>query len=264
MEPANRYSRLVEHVFHQHHRPGAREVTFERESLERAARKLGMKLPKNLGDIIYSFRYRTTLPQSVAALAPAGERWVILPAGQACYRFVATPLADIIPNPGLAEIRIPDATPGIIGMYALSDEQALLAKLRYNRLIDLFTGITCYPLQSHLRTTVKGLGQVETDEIYVGLNRQGAHFVIPVQAKRGGDVLSIVQIWQDWHMVQEKFSRLVCRPVAAQFMDEEVIALFEFEPADHLLKIHNERHYRLVAPAVLTPEELGRYRSALP
>ncbi len=29
-----------------------------------------------------------------------------------------------------------------IEMYALSDEQALLAKLRYNRLLDVFTGVT--------------------------------------------------------------------------------------------------------------------------
>jgi hypothetical protein len=63
---------------------------------------------------------------------------------------------------------VPDATPGIVAKYSLNDEQALLAKVRYNRLIDIFTGVTCYSLQNHLRTTVAELGQVETDEIYVG------------------------------------------------------------------------------------------------
>jgi len=48
------------------------------------------------------------------------------------------------PNPLLSETKIPDATPGIIDMYALTDEQALLAKVRYNRLVDVFTGVTCY------------------------------------------------------------------------------------------------------------------------
>lgn len=65
----------------------------------------------------------------------------------------------------LAETKIPDSTPGIIAKYALNDEQALLAKVRYNRLIDIFTGVACYSLQSHLRTTVPKIGQVETDEI---------------------------------------------------------------------------------------------------
>ena len=46
----------------------------------------------------------------------------------------------------LAETKIPDATPGIIAKYASTDEQGLLAKLRYNRLLDILTGTTCYSL----------------------------------------------------------------------------------------------------------------------
>ena len=52
--------------------------------------------------------------------------------------------------------RNPDSTPGVIS-YALSDEQSLLATVRYNRLIDVFTGLTCYSLQNHLRTSQTGL-----------------------------------------------------------------------------------------------------------
>src|SRR5271157_4057421 len=37
--------------------------------------------------------------------------------------------------------------------YKFTDEQALLAKVRYTRLIDTFLGITAYSLQNHLRTT---------------------------------------------------------------------------------------------------------------
>lgn len=54
----------------------------------------------------------------------------------------------------MMETKIPNATPAIIAMYALSDEQALLAKVRYNRLVAVFTGVTCYSLQSHLRTAI--------------------------------------------------------------------------------------------------------------
>ena len=90
-------------------------------------------------------------------------------------------------------IKIPDATPEIISAYALNDEQALLAKVRYNRLIDLFLGITANSLQNHMRTTVKGIGQIEIDEVYVALDRRGIQYVIPVQAKGGKDQLSVVQ-----------------------------------------------------------------------
>ena len=81
------------------------------------------------------------------------------PGGAAEYCFVASATTLIVPSEILAETKVPDATPGIIGMYALNDEQALLAKLRYNRLIDVFTGVTSYSLQSHLRTTVPGVGR---------------------------------------------------------------------------------------------------------
>jgi hypothetical protein len=33
----------------------------------------------------------------------------------------------IVPAPMLAETKVPDATPGLIALYALNDEQALLA-----------------------------------------------------------------------------------------------------------------------------------------
>ena len=91
----------------------------------------------------------------------------------------------LIPNQNLAVTKIPDATPGIIAKYAFSDEQALLTRIRANRLIDIFLGIACYSLQNHLRTTVVGMGQVETDEIYVGVDKGGSHYVVPVQAKGG-------------------------------------------------------------------------------
>ena len=62
--------------------------------------------------------------------------------GQAKYKFALVSMPRIIPNNMLSETKILDATPGIIAKYAINDEQSLLAKLRYNRLIDIFTGIT--------------------------------------------------------------------------------------------------------------------------
>lgn len=255
----NRYARILETVFFERYRQGAREVEFARADLERVAAEQGIALPKNLGDVIYSFRYRNNLPDSILATAPQGETWIIRPAGRSLYKFALSLPIELIPNPRLIRTKIPDATPGVIVMYALGDEQSLLAKLRYNSLIDLFLGIKCYSLQSHLRTHVKGMGQVETDEIYVGIDRWGAQFVIPVQAKGGTDKLNIVQIEQDVAMCDAKFPNLACRPVAAQFMGEDVIALFECEVAGELVQIRRESHYQLVKPDEITEEELVDY-----
>ena len=132
--------------------------------------------------------------------------------------------------------------------------------LRYNRLVDIFTGLTCYSLQNHLRTTVTGLGQVETDEIYIGIDTHGAHYILPVQAKGGKDRQNQVQIEQDFALAAEHFPNLICRPIAAQFMDEGVIALFELVREDGRLAQRAESHYRLVPPDDLSDEELQCYR----
>jgi hypothetical protein len=149
-------------------------------------------------------------------------------------------------------------------MYALSDEQALLAILRYNRLIDVFTGVTCYSLQNHLRTTVPKLGQVETDEIYIGVDKRGAHYVLPIQAKGGNDRLSIVQIEQDIALCADKFPLLICRSIAAQFMEEDLIALFELEESNQGIVMAAERHYRLVPSEEVTAQDLKTYRERQP
>lgn len=260
---ANRYRALVEHIFFDAafgaYQPGTTEIAFEREDLERAAEALGIKLPKNLGDVVYSIRYRAPMPGSILETQPEGKEWVIEGAGRARYRFALVPINRIVPNRDLVTIKIPDATPEIIGTYALNDEQALLAKVRYNRLIDIFLGVTAYSLQNHLRTTVKGVGQIEIDEIYVGIDRHGAQYVVPVQAKGGSDQLSVVQAKQDIACCAEKFPHLICRSISAQFMEDDRIAIFELTVQDDQVRIVQERHYKLVSGAV-PADELETYR----
>jgi hypothetical protein len=256
----NRYSRIIERIFLSHYTPGATQVDFDREEFAHTAVDLNISPPKNLGDIIYSFRYRVPLPDTVQATAPEGTEWIIRPAGSGRYRFVAVSLSAIMPTARLAETKVPDATPGVIAMYALSDEQALLARVRYNRLIDIFTGVACYSLQSHLRSQVPGLGQVETDEVYIGIDGRGVHYVLPVQAKGGKDKLSIVQIEQDFALCEVRFPSLVCRPIAAQFMRADLIALFAFELTNGEVNVTAEKHYRLVPPSEMTDEDLAAYR----
>lgn len=257
----NRYVKIIEEIFTRNYHQGASEVAFARDEIVQVATKLKIPLPKNLGDIVYSFRYRTELPEAIRRLAPEGLEWIIRPVGQARYQFALTAFPLIRPNQLLAETKIPDATPGIIATYALSDEQALLAKLRYNRLIDIFTGVTCYSLQSHLRTTVPNMGQVETDELYVGIDKRGAQHVFPVQAKGGADKLGIVQIEQDFSMCAAKFPALICQPIAAQFMTDSVIALFAFEQGENGIAVSTEKHYRLVPADELTLDDLHTYRN---
>jgi hypothetical protein len=52
------YSQIIAHVFAKHYKRGEKEVVFDREEIVDAAQKLGLSRPKNVGDVVYSFRFR--------------------------------------------------------------------------------------------------------------------------------------------------------------------------------------------------------------
>ncbi len=257
----NRYASIIKYLFKTHYSTGATDIAFTRQELVEAASRLKIVLPKNLGDIIYSFRYRATFPDYIQERTPKDKRWIIVPRGTARYAFLLTSAKPIQPSPSLILTKIPDATPGIITRYALNDEQALLAKIRYNRLLDIFTGVTCYALQSHLRTQVPDIGQVETDEVYVGVDRRGVHFVFPVQAKGGRDKVEVVQILQDLRLCEHKFPGARVRPIAAQFVEDGSIALFELAEKTDSIRVVAERHYHLVPQEQISQIDLAAYKS---
>ena len=206
---SNRYTAIVEETFHSRFRTGQRAVALERDDIVRSATKLGIEVPKNLGDLIYAFRYQQKLPLSISDTAPEGETWIIRSAGTSKYRFALVTDAPLAPNRNL--------------------------------------------------TTVRGLGQVETDEIYVGLDKRGSHYVVPVQAKGGSDRLSRIQIEQDLAVCAEKLPSLICQPVGLQLMRNDLIAPFAFEQDGDEINVVSEKHYQLVPP----DEDLARYRRRL-
>ena len=216
---------------------------------------------KNIGDVPYSFRYRNDLPDSILATQPDGREWIIEGAGKGRYRFKLVRKTRILPRDDLVVIDVPDATPELIRAYKLDDEQALLAIVRYNRLIDTFLGLTTYSLQNHLRTTVEGMGQIEIDELYIGLDKRGCHYVIPVQAKGGRDQIGIVQTAQDIRFADQKFPGMRCRAIAAQFLEGEVVALFELTLQADGIKVVEERHYRLVPADEIDRQAIRDYRA---
>ena len=178
------------------------------------------------------------------------------------YRFSLGPSPIIRPNPHQATVKVPDTTPEIIKRYAKADEQALLAQIRYCRLLDIFLQIASYSLQSHLRTKVPQVGQIEIDEVYVGVDRRGAHFLVPLQAKGGKDKLSLLQTEQDVAYCTQQFPDVVCRPVSAQFMADRTVALFELGEQDGKIVQIREAHYALVPHGDISAEDLRAYRSA--
>lgn len=253
---------IIEKIFFDHYQSSLTEFSFDRREIGSAAQGLHVEHPKNLGDVVYHYRYRDLLPQKIRATLPPNLHWIILGAGDAVYCFRHSKLDRIEPAAGLLVRKIPDSTPEIIAKYALNDEQALLAKIRYNRLIDTFLGITAYSLQNHLRTKIPTYGQIEIDELYVGVDARGAQYVIPIQAKGGTDALSVIQTIQDTMFCNSKaaYKHCLARPVSAQFMANDVIVLFELTFDGSEVSIKEQKHYQLVPAKQISDAELATYR----
>lgn len=56
-----------------------------------------------------------------------------------------------------------------------------------------------------------------------------------------------------------RLSNLTCRAISAQFMDDDLIALFELVSDREEIKIAEERHYRLVPSDTILSEDLLTY-----
>lgn len=249
------YDPIIQRIFENNYKEPGEIVPFERSEIESVADDLGIKVPANLGDVLYAYRFRKELPKVLRERLRDGEEWVIRLTGAARYEFARVPRTNIAPQSNLYRIKVPDATPEIVSRWSLSDEQAVLAKVRYNRLLDLFLGLTTYSLQNHLRTQVDGK-QIEIDELYVGIHASGAQFAIPVQAKGGKDKIGRVQLEQDLEYCQREMQNLGCRPIAVQALHDGGIAIFELGISSNKVQIVQERHYDLVDASEIGPKDL--------
>jgi len=223
------YELIIQAIFDRHFEERAQSFTFTRDEIREVAREIGIPEPSNVGDVIYTYRSRRQLPISTRDRAPQGREWVISNEGRGRYRFELATASVFAPSGQLARTLIPDSTPALINLYRQSDEQALLAIIRYNRLVDVFTRLSCFSVQSHLRTSLQGTGQVEIDELYVGIDRRGAHYVLPIEVKSAFDRLGVPQVENMFALAAERFPHLIARPLGAQFVEGDVIAMFEFE-----------------------------------
>jgi hypothetical protein len=259
-----KYDEIIEFIFQNNYVSGATRVSFNREELASACDSLGIDRIKNLGDIPYSFRFRKELSDLIKKTAPENSEWIIIGSGVGLYEFRLASPAKIAPSNNRQRVKIPDATPEIVKKYAPgTDEQALLAKVRYNRMVDVFSGLTCYSIQNHLRTTVKDIGQIEIDEIYLGVSKKGAHYVIPCQAKSPGDRFGIVQVMQDIEFCKQRYPNALCKPMALQFLSEYDLAILELAVEDDgevfRLSVVDERHYQLTSKDGISDNEIILY-----
>ena len=85
MHKPSKYEKVILKLFNDRFRPGYEKVIFTRDDIENAAADLKIPRPKNLGDVVYSYRYRKRLPEGISNTAPEGKEWYIKGEGGGLY-----------------------------------------------------------------------------------------------------------------------------------------------------------------------------------
>jgi len=242
-----RYDEVILTLFKRHHQSGVKRLIFEKDEIEDVCQELNIKV-RNIPDILYTYRVRRDLPNEISATG----HWAIESAGKSAYAFI------LLENPPRFEIQFQDyepiniynAIPEIVDGYLRRDEQSLLTKLIYNRLIDIFCELTCFHIQNHYRSFVNGIGEVELDAVYVGVNKSGNLFVIPIEAKSraDNDRIGRIQISQMAQLVKQDFPDSIYRILAVKELPDKTIGVVEFNDKNNPdeIKILSVSRYKLI------------------
>lgn len=244
--PMTKYDEVIIALFEKLYAEGLDTLEFAKDDVDDICETLGIKI-KNIPDVLYTYRSRSELPESITRIG----HWIIEGIGKGRYAFLKLerpPHFDVQTDLDVREVL--DATPDIVLKYSGSDEQSLLSRIRYNRLIDIFLSLTAYHLQGHSRTTLKEVGQVEIDELYLAVDTNGRQYVIPIEAKGqdARDRIGVAQVRWLIMFAEEHYSDLIIRPVAIKGVADDTIHLVEFNTETDLnsIRIKREMRYKLI------------------
>lgn len=162
------------------------------------------------------------------------------------------------PRQELVSSLVLDATPGVVAACTINRVQLLLARIRHGRLVGSFCGFEAHSLQTNLEIGCLDSGSVVIDEIYVGHCPEGVAHVVSLQVTDDGRCVKQL-VEHRLGFCRREFPRMVCRPVSAQFMSPDRIAMFELGVQDGDIRVVSEEHFELVPAAKIGDADLALY-----
>ncbi|MGA1137991.1 MAG: hypothetical protein ACO30K_17400, partial [bacterium] len=118
-----------------------------------------------------------------------------------------------------------------------------------------------YRLKSHARKSVANIGQVEVDEVDVGvaLDALDIPIIFPIEAKAAPDPLNWTQLANQVNFAKQFFPNYIIRPIGIKIDFDSIIHIIEFtsETEANKMKIKHSARYSLV----LSEEQINAIRS---
>jgi hypothetical protein len=228
---AGKYQRVIEHVFDEKRDEYGtdEDIPFHRDDLAEALTTLNISVG-NVPDIPYAYRSRRPLPDSISQY---GYSAIIIddtrsgedPTYMFTKRNQLINVPDVVDETHQTSI---STLPEPVRPYIGRDEQGVLTQVRYANILDDFTGLETYHLTSHLRFRVQGR-EAELDDLYVGVDSEGNHHALAVEAKGEGETLNRNQLIRNTRGLEHKKEYPNSVQTLAVKLHDDDIYLFQFK-----------------------------------
>jgi hypothetical protein len=254
------YVPILVDIFQRKYQDGDEIVEFTLDEVRETAERLDIKI-RNPSDLIYRMKSRTKLPSEI--LDKGFKIIKIVKKGVYQFQLGESTIVDLTRE---NVFQIQDTTPVAVRRFLeekLSeiDEQGLLTIIHYCDLLSHFTGLKIYRLKSHVRKSIVNIGQVEVDEVDIGIGLDSLEtpIIFPIEAKSASDPLNWTQIANQVNFSKQLFLNYVIRPIGIKVDYDSLLHIIEFTPEmeANKIKIKNSATYNLI----LSEEQINAIRS---
>lgn len=238
----NRYGASILPIFLERYRQTNTPIRFTKDDLRLAAEGLDIDLPQNLSDVVYALRHRSPIPKYIQQTAEDGQEWIIETVARGKYQLIQRPCQNIEADPTAYDFLVEDQTPSIARDFAMKGAPLLECILRKNQILESFLSSPVEHLQSHVRASVTGVGQVEIGSLFFGPT-DGTIVPVCLIAKPGE--FNLTKVTQAMKFASEHYGELNCRPIVAQLLSDSKVALFELYGTPESPQVLQEAHFSL-------------------
>ena len=234
----------LSYIFFTRAKPGVSFLRFSTDDVKCAFRRMGIKVPKNIGDIPHQAQKRA-MPLVIQSTAPLGCEWILesMGAGVHCFKLVGS--NKLHPSADAEERHVEDKAAAIIEAFDMSDKARLELQVKENGLLNDFLDREMSFATKPPRGFVKDVGQVDFDAIFVVRDELDARFIATVQYEIQPQPICGHKARRMLRFADIRYPEWKTKAIVVQRLSDNRIAIFEMQRFFEGTEIAKEVHYLL-------------------
>ena len=155
----------------------------------------------------------------------------------------------------MAPVGILDNTPTVVGQLARDERELLLARLRFNRLLDNFLGISTFPVHLLFDSPFYDSIGPEVEELHFGIAPFGDKCMVIVLSERWNGSPAISKLRASSEVPFKYSHNMRVHFILAHQTGGNCLALIELDLSSQRSKVKAEKHYEFIKPDELNAHD---------